>query len=114
MKKILIIIGIIFSAILAVVLMLHFHLESMEDPSVVKPPIVEHNTCSDYCPGDWDKYLVKIYEGVSDENECRKFGGSPVSYTGWVTTYICIAEKSNLDRLTRYIRLRYFTAPKSR
>jgi hypothetical protein len=114
MKKISIIIGIIFSAIFIVGLVFHFRLELMEDPSITKPPIVDHFACSDYCPEDMDEYMVKIYEGVSDKNECRKLGGSPTSYTGWGTTYICIAEKSNLHRLTRYIGLRYFTAPKSR
>lgn len=115
MKKYLIIIPfIVISVPLFISLKFHFYLESLEDPSIIKPPIVDHYACSDYCPGGMDKNIVKIYKGISNEEECRKLGGSPTSYTGWGTTHICIAEESNLHRLTRYIVLRYFTAPKSR
>jgi len=92
MKKNLITIGIIFSAIFIVGLVFHFRLESMEGPSIAKPPIVDHFACSDYCPGPQEKYMVKIYQGVEDEGECRKLGGKPSSYTGWGTTKICIVE----------------------
>jgi hypothetical protein len=59
---------------------------------IEKPPIVDHFACSDYCPGPREKYMVKIYQGVEDKEECRKLGGRPSSYTGWGTFRICIAK----------------------
>ena len=58
----------------------------------VKPKVVEHFACSDYCPGPREKYMVRIYEGVEDEAECLKLGGKPTSYTGWRVYKICLAE----------------------
>ena len=60
--------------------------------NIKKPPIVDHFACSDYCPGPRERYMVKVYKGVEDEDECRKIGGRPSSYTGWGTFFICIAE----------------------
>jgi len=59
---------------------------------IEKPPIVNHFACSDYCPGSREKYMVKIYQGVKDEKECRRLGGRPSSYAGWGITKICIAK----------------------
>lgn len=66
--------------------------KSSEVSNIEKPPIVDHFACSDHCPGPREKYMVKIYQGVEDEEDCRKLGGKPSSYTGWGTTKICIAE----------------------
>ncbi|MBU1457453.1 hypothetical protein KJ845_01995 [Patescibacteria group bacterium] len=66
--------------------------KSSEVTDIEKPPIVDNFACSDYCPGPREKYMVKIYQGVEDDEECRKLGGRPSSYTGWGTFRICIAE----------------------
>lgn len=77
---------------------LRFRIRSLElsgDPEadgVERPPIVDHFACSDYCPGPMEDYMVKVYQGVEDEEECRKLGGKPLSYTGWGTTRICVAK----------------------
>jgi hypothetical protein len=55
-------------------------------------PIVDHFACSDYCPEPMEKYMVRVYQGVEDEGECRKLGGRPSSYVGWGTFKICLAE----------------------
>ncbi len=60
--------------------------------TIDKPPVVDHFACSDYCPGPREKYLVKIYEGVTDEDQCIKLGGEFRSYTGWSTNYICVVK----------------------
>lgn len=57
-----------------------------------KPPIVDHFACSDYCPGPRNSYIVKVYKGVKDPDECRSLGGRPATYTGWGTFRICIAD----------------------
>jgi len=69
-----------------------FKFTSLEMTGGEKPPIVDHFACGDYCPGPREKYMVKIYQGVEDEEECRKLGGRPSSYTGWGTTNICLVE----------------------
>ena len=77
---------------------LRFRIRSLElsgDPEAAgteRPPIVDHFACSDYCPGPPEDYMVKIYQGVEDEEECRKLGGRPSQYTGWGTTRICLAQ----------------------
>lgn len=60
--------------------------------NIEKPPIVDRFACSDYCPGPREKYMVKIYQGVEDEDECRKLGGRFATYVGWGAFHICIAE----------------------
>jgi len=57
-----------------------------------KPPIVDHFACSDYCPGPKEQYMVKIYQGITNDEECRKLGGRPATYVGWGIFHICIAE----------------------
>lgn len=57
-----------------------------------KPPIIDHFACGDNCPGPPEKYMVKIYQGVEDEEECLRLGGHPSSYTGWGTVNICIVK----------------------
>jgi hypothetical protein len=66
-----------------------------------KPPIVDHFACSDYCPGPREKYMVKVYKGVTDPDECRSLGGRPATYTGWGTFHICIAECGSGDTRSR-------------
>lgn len=61
-----------------------------QQDSIIKPPIVDHFACSDYCPGPKEQYMVKVYQGITDETECAKLGGQPSSYTGWGTTKICL------------------------
>jgi hypothetical protein len=57
-----------------------------------KPRIVTRFACSDYCPGPKKQYMVKVYEGVEDKEECEKLGGKHVTYYGWGKFDICIAE----------------------
>jgi len=66
--------------------------KNSEVSDIEKPPIVDHFACGDNCPGPQEKYMVKIYQGVEDEDECRSLGGKPSSYTGWGTVKICIAK----------------------
>lgn len=56
------------------------------------PPVVDHFACSDYCPGPRERYMVKVYQGIEDEEECRRIGGKPSVYVGWGTFKICLAE----------------------
>lgn len=51
--------------------------------------IVEVFACSDYCPGPEEKYLKRVYEGVTDAEECRKLGGKPYTYIGWGQRTVC-------------------------
>jgi hypothetical protein len=53
------------------------------------PDIVEVFACSDYCPGPEEKYIKRVYDGVTDEEECRKLGGRPYSYLGWGQYTVC-------------------------
>ena len=69
-----------------------FLVSSNKTPEPIKPPIVDHFACSDYCPGPAENYMVKVYEGIEDEQECVKLGGTPSSYTGWQTYHICLAK----------------------
>ena len=92
MKKLIILI----TAVMLFAVLIFVYLSKVPKKSEVsdmeKPPIVVHFACSDYCPGPQEKYMVKIYQGVEDEEECRELGGKPSSYTGWETTKICIAK----------------------
>ena len=58
---------------------------------VQKPAIVEVFACSDYCPGPEEQYVKHVYEGVSDEAECRALGGEPYTYYGWGEFTVCLA-----------------------
>jgi hypothetical protein len=62
------------------------------DDSPAKPKIVKVFACSDYCPGPREKYMKRVYEGVKDEKTCLALGGKPYTYTGWGSTFICLAE----------------------
>jgi len=53
------------------------------------PEIVEVFACSDNCPGPEEKYRKRIYDGISDEEECRKLGGKPHTYFGWRQYTVC-------------------------
>ena len=57
-----------------------------------KPEIVEVFACSDYCPGPDEKYMKRVYDGVTDEGECLKLGGRPYTYIGWSEYTVCVAE----------------------
>ena len=57
-----------------------------------KPEIVEVFACSDYCPGPEEKYLKRVYAGVTEKEECLALGGRPYSYIGWGRFTVCIAE----------------------
>lgn len=63
-----------------------------QTPDVEKPPIVDFFACGDNCPGPQEQYMVKVYEGVKDMDECVRIGGTPSSFIGWGTTYYCLAE----------------------
>lgn len=66
--------------------------KKMRCQGIEKPPVVDHFACSDYCPSPREKYMVKIYQGVEDEEECRRICGKPFTYYGWGEYHICIAE----------------------
>ena len=68
------------------------HSGEAKTTSEEKPPIVDHFACSDYCPGPKEKYMVKIYKGIENPQECRAIGGKPHTYYGWGEFRICIAE----------------------
>jgi hypothetical protein len=54
-----------------------------------KPPVVDYFACGDYCPGPKENYMVKVYSGVTNPEECKKIGGIPSSFTGWGITHFC-------------------------
>jgi len=62
------------------------------DDFPAKPKIVDVFACSDYCPGSRKKYMKRVYEGVKDEETCLALGGKPYTFTGWGSTFICLAE----------------------
>ena len=53
------------------------------------PKIVEVFACSDLCPGLPSEYIKSIYEGITDEEECRKLGGKPYTFIGWGQQTVC-------------------------
>ena len=53
------------------------------------PDIIEVFACSDYCPGPEEQYIRRVYEGVTDESECRELGGEPYTYLGWRERTVC-------------------------
>jgi len=54
-----------------------------------RPNIIEVFACSDYCPGPEEQYMKRVYEGVTDEKECRELGGEPYTIVGWGKRTIC-------------------------
>lgn len=58
-----------------------------ENPEV--PEIVEIFACGDYCPGPEEEYLKRIYDGVTDEEECRKLGGRLYMWIDWQQRTVC-------------------------
>lgn len=62
--------------------------ETATDSSAT-PRIVEVFACSDYCPGPKEKYMKRVYEGVTDDEECRSLGGRLYTITGWGKRTIC-------------------------
>ena len=92
MKKIIFLtIGLIITATLAFIFL--YKNQNTKIIEIQKPPIVDHFACGDYCPGPQEQYMVKIYEGITDEAECLKIGGTPYSYRGWIEVNICLAEQ---------------------
>jgi hypothetical protein len=61
------------------------------DDELEIPEIVEVFTCSDYCPGPEERYIKRVYDAVTDEEECRKLGGRPYTYIGWGEHTVCEA-----------------------
>ena len=57
--------------------------------SIMVPKIVEVFACSDYCPGLPSQYIKRVYEGITDIDECRKLGGEPYTFVGWGQQTIC-------------------------
>jgi hypothetical protein len=53
------------------------------------PRIVEVFACGDYCPGPEEQYIKRVYEGVTDEEECRKLRGKLYTIAGWGKRTIC-------------------------
>ena len=60
-----------------------------EKEALKTPKIVEVFACSDNCPGPKDQYMKRVYEGVTDEEECRKLGGHPYTIVGWGKRVVC-------------------------
>ena len=61
------------------------------DAELEVPEIVEIFACGDYCPGPEEKYLKRVYDGVTDEEECRKLGGKPYTWIDWRQKWVCEA-----------------------
>ena len=61
------------------------------DDKLEIPEIVEIFACSDYCPGREEKYIKRVYDGVTDEEECRRLGGRPYTFIGWGAYTVCEA-----------------------
>lgn len=57
--------------------------------SLDTPRIVDVFACSDYCPGPEEKYMKRVYDGVTDEEACRKLGGRLYTIVGWGKRTIC-------------------------
>lgn len=60
-----------------------------ENEKPAMPKIVEVFACSDYCPGPKENYIKRVYDGVTDEEECRRLGGHPFIITGWGKRIVC-------------------------
>ncbi len=62
----------------------------LTEPVITKKPgIVDYFACSDNCPGPVEKYMIKIYEGVTDKDLCEALGGSIFTYYGWGEYKVC-------------------------
>lgn len=61
------------------------------DDELEIPEIVEVFACSDYCPGPKERYIKRVYDGVTDEEECRDLGGRPYTFIGWGRYTVCEA-----------------------
>ena len=59
------------------------------NPTTTKPLVVDYFACGDYCPGPREKYLIKVYQGITDSAECLKLGGTPGEFTGWGVSHYC-------------------------
>lgn len=59
------------------------------DGNSQKPEIVEIFACGDYCPGPEDQYMKRVYDGVTDDEECRRLGGRLYSWIDWQQRTVC-------------------------
>ena len=59
------------------------------DAELEVPEIVEIFACGDYCPGPEEKYLKRVYDGVTNEVECRKLGGRLYTWIDWGQKWVC-------------------------
>jgi len=59
------------------------------DEDLEVPEIVEIFACGDYCPGPEEKHLKRVYDRVTDEEECRKLGGRPYMWIDWQQHWVC-------------------------
>lgn len=57
-----------------------------------KPDIVEIFACGDYCPGPEEKYLKRVYDGVTEEHQCRELGGRLHTYFAWGWYTVCMVK----------------------
>jgi len=53
------------------------------------PDIVEAFACSDYCPEPEEKYIKRVYDGITDEEQCRDLGSRPYTFIGWGQHTLC-------------------------
>jgi len=60
---------------------------------IFPPKITTGNTCSDYCPGGFNSYNIKIYEGIYNEKDCNSVGGESVYTYGFGKQFIGCAPK---------------------
>lgn len=87
------ILAIIVITLSSVYLLWPRHISHEEQTNTInKPPTVDFFACGDYCPGPSEQYTVRVYQGISDETECRDLGGTPASFHGWTEVHYCLAE----------------------
>ena len=53
------------------------------------PKIVTVIACSDHCDAPLDSYRRRVYEGVTDAQECATLGGYTFTVVGWGTQEYC-------------------------
>ncbi len=66
-----------------------------KQPPSPPPKIVEVFACSDLCPGHEKQYIKRVYEGVTDPEECAALRGSLYSYQGWKMYTVCEVKRSD-------------------
>lgn len=61
------------------------------------PEIVDFFACSDLCTKPMHEYIVKVYEGVEDRDECLALNGVPRTLVGWGTQNYCMVPETEDD-----------------